>query len=89
MNIEEQNESGTEMIDAMFEKYLIRYINIHFKQYHNSYQVGEWFIMDILEKFMRTRVTDKKRSLTAIRLLLKDKNVDSLMKELKSNENLS
>ncbi|MGD9678156.1 MAG: hypothetical protein AB7V16_07305 [Vulcanibacillus sp.] len=81
-NLEEQNETGTQMIDAMFEKYLIRYVNVHFKRFHNSYEVGEWFIKEVLSRFLKTRVTDKTRALTGLRLYIKDQNVNSLVKEL-------
>ena len=83
IELDEQKESGTAIIDAYFEKYLIRYVNIHFKEFHNSYEVGEWFIMDVLKKFMKTRVTDKTRALTGLRLFIKDANVDQLAKKLK------
>jgi hypothetical protein len=77
-----EQQSGLEIIDSMFEKYLIKYVNAHFREFENSYKVGEWFIVDVLSKLLKTRVTDKKRALLAIRLLLKDKNVEKLLKEL-------
>ncbi len=88
-NLLEQEESGLSVIDAIFEKYFIKYVNAHFKKYHNSYQVGEWFLHDMLKRFMKTRVTDKKRALTAIRLTIKDANINELYKGLTNEEDLS
>lgn len=82
IDLQEGDESGTNMIDEMFEKYLIRYVNVHFKKFHNSYEVGEWFIKDILSKFIKTRVTDKTRAITGLRIFIKEKNVGSLIGEL-------
>lgn len=82
----EQDESGTDIIDKMFEKYLIKYVNVHFKKFKNSFEVGEWFLMDILSKLMKTRIVNKERAITGLRLLIKDANVQSLIKRL-NNEN--
>jgi hypothetical protein len=84
----EQDETGTAIIDKMFEKYLIRYVNVHFKKFKNSFEVGEWFLMEVLTHFMKTRVSDKARALTGLRLLIKDKSIQRLIKELgEYNEN--
>jgi len=82
--LQEEEETGVDIIDKMFEKYLIKFVNVHYKKFHNSFEVGEWFIQEILSRFLLTKVSNKKRALTGLRLFIKEKNIDSFIKELEN-----
>jgi len=79
MNIQEK-ESGTEIIDSKLEYYLKRYINIHYKEYPNSYEIGEWIINDFLTKLFNTKIPNKERAIIAIKHTMRDMNVSAFVK---------
>ena len=78
--------SGTEIIDAKFEYYLNRYLNLHFKSFHNNYDFGEWFIKFIVDQVQDTKIPNKYQFIRGIRWTMKDFNVEKYWKEMKKKD---
>lgn len=84
--LKEAKESGIGVIEEKFEYYLIRYLNAKYKEYSNSFDAGEWFIKDVIDKIEDTRIPNKYQFIRAIRLSMKDFNVEKYRKEIKKKD---
>lgn len=88
--IEEATESGTSVIDQKFEYYLIRYINVHFKEFNNSYDVGKWLLKEVFSKLKYTKVYNEKQAITGAYWSIKENGLGSFVKSMmntKENNN--
>lgn len=85
-NIEEATESGTSVIDKKFEYYLIRYINVHFKEFKNSYDVGKWLLKEVFSRLKYTKVYNEKQVITGAYWSIKENGLGNFVKRMMSNE---
>lgn len=81
--LEEAKESGLKVIEEKLEYYLIRYLNAKYKEFQNSFDAGEWFIFDIISRIEDTKIPNKYQFIRAIRLAMKDFNVEQYRKSVK------